>query len=101
MAIAREDKNSGTLNPMPFSIRAWLFEPREPPRSGEAVSDTFIGAAILAGRRSRSHKQRHDADRNQILHVRLLVTPQFKVIGKCRLRAFPILSIFCLILFGE
>src|SRR6516225_2526273 len=77
VAVARVDKHPGTVNPVRFPVCTLLFEPGQPPRADKPVPDALIDTAILvAGQRHCDHtdKQRHYAKREQVFHVRLLVT---------------------------
>jgi hypothetical protein len=77
VAVAGEDKQPGTISPVNFSVRAFLFEPGQPLRSDKPSPDALISNAILAaGQRhcGNTDKQRHDAERKQSFHVRFLVT---------------------------
>jgi hypothetical protein len=80
LPVARVDKHPATCNPVHLPVCTWLFEPGQPPRSNEPVSDALSDTAILAdglryaGNCGHSEKQRHSANRNQSFHLRHLVT---------------------------
>ncbi len=73
VAVARVDKQPGTVSPVNFPICAFLFEPGQPPRSDKPSPDALVSTAILAaGQHHCGHtdKQRHYAERKQSFHVR-------------------------------
>jgi len=62
VAIARVDKQSGTLSPVNFPVCTFLFEPGQPPRSDKPVLDTPIENFV-------SHDRGYSC-RSRLLHSR-------------------------------
>jgi len=48
VAVARVDKQPGTVSPVNFTVCALLFEPGQAPRSDKPIFDALIATAILA-----------------------------------------------------
>jgi hypothetical protein len=72
VAVARVDRQPGTVRPVNFPVCAFFFEPGQPPRSDKPFPDALISTAIFstttlaAGQRYGGHtdKQRYDAERS-------------------------------------
>ena len=58
VAVARVDKDAGTISPVNFPVCAFLFEPGQPPRADETITCVVADCSPLGARGRRAQDQR-------------------------------------------